>query len=348
MKIAHYHILSSWLSLTTDDRRVFLAFDQDYEAFRNTAPQFQVHLAVSVFQKNGGLHLIINDLNWQIGGNQALHCVYHKILDHFHQQLAQQFFLIHASVVARDGQAILIGGPAGAGKSTLTLALTHLGYGFMSDDLAPLDRITGMVNPFPRTLWIADPDGHVSHECLRSGKKPLPAVSFGDQQIRTPQQPKVLLWLTSGAADPEYLALRLTLDPAGEAEILRALQNVGHLTLTCISPHTWQVLMANIPGASNKLKSILLTFDSMIWQAHKEQNFKGDFSRPPKIKPCLATAMAMHLVRELKQAPWQEFQTKSAAAWLMELTCLLSGFSCYELQVGRLSDTLNLVRTLIP
>ncbi|MEI6261840.1 MAG: hypothetical protein WCR46_18310 [Deltaproteobacteria bacterium] len=58
--------------------------------------------------------------------------------------------------------------------------------------------------------------------------------------------------------------------------------------------------------------------------------------------------MAMHLVRELKQAPWQEFQTKSAAAWLMELTCLLSGFSCYELQVGRLSDTLNLVRTLIP
>ena len=314
MKIAHYHILSSWLSLTTDDRRVFLAFDQDYEAFRNTAPQFQVHLAVSVFQKNGGLHLIINDLNWQIDGNQAQHCVYHKILDHLHQQLAQQFFLIHASVVARDGQAILIGGPAGAGKSTLTLALTHLGYGFMSDDLAPLDRITGMVNPLPRTLWIADPDGHVSHECLRSGKKPLPAVSFGDQQIRTPQQPKVLLWLTSGAADPEYLALRLTLDPAGEAEILRALQNVGHLTLTCISPHTWQVLMANIPGASNKLKSILLTFDSMIWQAHKEQNFKGDFSRPPKIKPCLATAMAMHLVRELKQAPWQEFQTKSAAA----------------------------------
>jgi hypothetical protein len=45
----------------------------------------------------------------------------------------------------------------------------------MSDDLAPLDRITHMVNHFLRALWIADPDGHVSHECLRSGKKPLSA-----------------------------------------------------------------------------------------------------------------------------------------------------------------------------
>jgi hypothetical protein len=54
-------------------------------------------MAVTVFQKNGGLHLVINDLSWPIDGPHALHCVYHKILDHLHQHLAQA---TQSSVVA--------------------------------------------------------------------------------------------------------------------------------------------------------------------------------------------------------------------------------------------------------
>jgi hypothetical protein len=344
LKIAHYHILNCRICLTTDDHRVFDTFDRDYNAFKKSDTRPPVDMAVTVFQKNGGLHLTINDLSWPIDGPHALHCVYHKILDHLHQHLAQRFFLIHAGAVAREGQAILIGGPAGAGKSTLTLALTRLGYGFMSDDLAPLDRITGMVNPFPRALWIADPNVPPICGHLRSGKSPVSMADFGDRRICDPQQPKALLWLTSGTegGSPSQ-TLRLTLDPSGETEILEALRKVESVTLSCNPPHTWRVCASDIPEVNNKLKHILQAFDARIWQVYREQHFKGDYSRPPQITPCPPTEMAMHLIRELKQVPWLEFQTRSAARWLMELTSLLSRFCCYELQVGNLSDTLDLI-----
>jgi serine kinase of HPr protein (carbohydrate metabolism regulator) len=41
----------------------------------------------------------------------------------------------HASTVTIDGRAVLIAGPAGAGKSTLAAALTALGARWLADDL---------------------------------------------------------------------------------------------------------------------------------------------------------------------------------------------------------------------
>ena len=40
----------------------------------------------------------------------------------------------------------------GGGKSTLTWALLHHGFGFLSHELAPVDLVTLEVHPYPRTL----------------------------------------------------------------------------------------------------------------------------------------------------------------------------------------------------
>ena len=42
--------------------------------------------------------------------------------------------LVHASCAARDGEAVLLLGPPGAGKSDLLLRMIHLGWNLVADD----------------------------------------------------------------------------------------------------------------------------------------------------------------------------------------------------------------------
>jgi hypothetical protein len=44
-------------------------------------------------------------------------------------------YCLHAGCLADDGRGVLVAGPTGSGKSTLTLALVRAGLGFVSDDL---------------------------------------------------------------------------------------------------------------------------------------------------------------------------------------------------------------------
>lgn len=49
--------------------------------------------------------------------------------------------VLHAGLVSHEGAGILIGGPAGAGKSTLALACLDAGFGFLSDDKIGLETV---------------------------------------------------------------------------------------------------------------------------------------------------------------------------------------------------------------
>jgi hypothetical protein len=66
-------------------------------------------------------------------------------------------FVLHASTVAIDGQAVAFFGPSGRGKSTLTAALTQAGHPLLADDMTVIDTAGDrpVVQPgFPRLkLW---------------------------------------------------------------------------------------------------------------------------------------------------------------------------------------------------
>lgn len=56
------------------------------------------------------------------------------------QKVAPDQTIVHANAVAVDGQALLIEGPSGSGKSMLSLALMALGADLVSDDRTVLRR----------------------------------------------------------------------------------------------------------------------------------------------------------------------------------------------------------------
>lgn len=57
--------------------------------------------------------------------------------------------VLHAAAVQRAGTTVLIPGPSGTGKSTLTAALVRRGFRYAGDDIVALDRATCEVIPCP-------------------------------------------------------------------------------------------------------------------------------------------------------------------------------------------------------
>ncbi|WP_018951523.1 HprK-related kinase A [Thioalkalivibrio sp. AKL12] len=67
-------------------------------------------------------------------------------------QHAHDFLMIHAAVLERDGQALVMPGEPGAGKSTLTAALALSGWRLLSDEFALLSLETGRLVALPRPV----------------------------------------------------------------------------------------------------------------------------------------------------------------------------------------------------
>ena len=59
---------------------------------------------------------------------------------------------VHAAVLERAGQAVLLPGPPGSGKSTLCAWLMHQGWRLLSDELALLDPVHGHLSASPRPV----------------------------------------------------------------------------------------------------------------------------------------------------------------------------------------------------
>jgi hypothetical protein len=58
-------------------------------------------------------------------------------------------FQIHAGVIARQDQVLLLPAASGSGKSSLTAGLMHSGWSYLSDETAPFDKINFRVRPVP-------------------------------------------------------------------------------------------------------------------------------------------------------------------------------------------------------
>lgn len=65
---------------------------------------------------------------------------------------AHHFLTLHAAVLERNGRAVMLPGEPGAGKSTLTAALSLSGWRLLTDETALVDLDTGELWPMARPI----------------------------------------------------------------------------------------------------------------------------------------------------------------------------------------------------
>jgi hypothetical protein len=62
--------------------------------------------------------------------------------------------LVHAGAVTGDGLAVLLPAPPDSGKSTLVAGMVAAGFGYLSDEMVPLGGAPGLVDPYPKPMWL--------------------------------------------------------------------------------------------------------------------------------------------------------------------------------------------------
>lgn len=72
------------------------------------------------------------------------------------QRLRSQLYFLHAAVLGLEGRGFVFAGGIGAGKSTLSWALSHCGFDYLSDEMAPVDLEALAVHPFPRSIALKE------------------------------------------------------------------------------------------------------------------------------------------------------------------------------------------------
>lgn len=71
------------------------------------------------------------------------------------QEVRKELCFVHGgAVVAPDGRVVVLTAASGSGKSTATWALLHHGFGYLSDELAPIDPDSLQVLGYPHALCL--------------------------------------------------------------------------------------------------------------------------------------------------------------------------------------------------
>jgi hypothetical protein len=70
------------------------------------------------------------------------------------QNRRADLYFVHAAVVELGGRAFMLAAESGTGKSTTAWALLHHGFGYLSDELGPIELGSLTVHPYPRALCL--------------------------------------------------------------------------------------------------------------------------------------------------------------------------------------------------
>jgi HprK-related kinase A len=92
--------------------------------------------------------------------------------------LCNQYLILHAAVLERNGRALVLPAPSGSGKSTLCAGLLFHGWRLLSDELALIRPDTCQITPIPRPVSLKN----ASIEVIRSL---VPGVAFGSSVTET-------------------------------------------------------------------------------------------------------------------------------------------------------------------
>ena len=151
----YYAMLGLKFSLWSSDSQTSELFKHIYRKFLISTTE-SVDYDFLFLARNNGQEpvLLANDqlyvLNPSYLSNNGVHSL---VLDTLIERITD-YFIFHGAAVCRDNQGIIIVGPAGAGKTTLSLELVQEGYEFLSDELSPVCRQSLKLHPFPLSLGL--------------------------------------------------------------------------------------------------------------------------------------------------------------------------------------------------
>jgi hypothetical protein len=127
--------------------------------------------------------------------------------------------ILHAGGVTWKGRGIVLPSSGGAGKTTLTAALIQQGFGYINDDVIPLERGRNQLISLPVNLCIK-PGSWTILQPFYSQLEHL--RSFGRNHVPVKYLPPPEAAITSGVCTAKYLMI-----PRRQPEVATALEEIS-------------------------------------------------------------------------------------------------------------------------
>lgn len=300
------------------------------------------------------------------GANLTLQ-IYERFLNAVFDRVSGYAVLHAGALVDASGTALLIAGPSGFGKTSLTLELVQRGLGFLSDDYAPIDLSTAEIQPYPRTVGLL-PEG--------ATRTPRPFI----EAAANPAIPRLLGKALIDVGD--VLGEEVVVDepvPVGQVVVLgtgddneRCHTSVVHLGVWPWGVAEAQALVAEIPGVEELGRSV--RDDITVWRVELqhdrlstervsdllERDFVAfsetrpsvgpDFDGEPRLASLTRPEAALLLCREAQNRRprgglMQAYKGSTTALFVDVATCLASA-RCWRLDVGKFDSTLKILMEL--
>jgi hypothetical protein len=376
-----YHILKRDVLIESDSADFIRMFDMDYGRFRYTtaqirpstsnyepassignggtrqtqSPPAQLDFAVLLHEKDHDPLIRWAGRNFSLAGYpHKEHYAYRFVMERIIGAM-DDFFILHAGVVARDGKALILAGPPGVGKTTMVLELLKQRFSFCSDDYGPVHKTTGLVYPFPRSPWCGDYQptaGKISTPLVRNEKRPLDLEALGYPIAEGPRQIGAVLCL-SGAGNfggEREFKIELKADDGNGIRELLSLPNVRAERVDAPCP-AWHIRYPRGEGIAEQIMKIMEEFRDQIWNVFRIYTEEPDFTTTAKLTPISSHEGAFQLICDQKRdtaIPGNgQIAAPSRLGEIMALSVLLDGVPCYRLSVGTKASMLKKIDEVI-
>ncbi len=156
MKIKRYKFFDQAFELRSDHAGTLTLMDVMFRRFAvNENENNGDTLRYEVLTEVGGqAGIITKDYCYRVEQPAWLPSLAHGIILRNTFTRIRSHLLFHAAALSRRGKGVILAADSGCGKTTLTLALVHHGFKFLSDEVAALGLNNGKLTPYPRSLLV--------------------------------------------------------------------------------------------------------------------------------------------------------------------------------------------------
>lgn len=368
-----YQFFDTYIHIRTNLKETLQGFDKIYWRFRrpqelDTKNPVQDLYIVQTDKHSSKLAIIFQDTHQFFEQTEITPNLFLFVFS-FILPKVKSHFLIHAATLSHKGKGTIITAHSTSGKTTLAVELIKRGIQFLSDELAPIHRVSGFIDPFPRSIGLRNLKVHDLQHLA------------SDKIHRSPNAKGEIKWMidpeelhsnaVAGAClcqnviflEPQYEE-KADLDshPILEVSLVRISQSLllaikripGVIDVEIIQDRIFPLLRIKTENESHILQEIeesTKAYQSAIVSVVNGRTKKPDFSRKPLIKPIPKFEGTFELAKMILNAHCEaslmdDFKG-SPARMLNDLADITGSFHFYKLMVGRLDLMTDIVEELI-
>lgn len=218
------HIVSASASI----RRLVL---ENFGCMRRAASAAPADLEYRVLREPGGYVISGSEETSTAADSYELIYDLEKRLTIDLQLRRKELLFVHAAALELDGSAYLLAAPPGSGKSTTAWAMVNQGFGYLSDELAPIDLATMQVLPYPHAICLKAPPPEpygLPERVVRTSRTLHVPAAFIPRVVHEPVPLAGVIFNTYDALAPGPSLLPVSAGVAGARLYANALNHLAH------------------------------------------------------------------------------------------------------------------------